>query len=388
MHKQQRVILHIETSRACGRGILLGIARYSQLYSMWQITQQLPFYLDNKTNNRHNESSWPERWLADGMIVARPEVPQEIMEIGIPIIGIDVREPIPGLPNIVGDAYAIADLAINHFLERGFKNIAYCGFSNITWALERGDAFEQKLNEAGLQMHCFYQPEITNRSSWDDQIILLSEWLKKLPKPLAIFACNDDCSKQINQACKMLSLRVPDDIAILGVDNDEMICLPSSPPLSSIVLNFERAGFEAAQLLDRMITGKEKPQDQKIFLKPTHIITRQSTDVLAIEDADVSRAVRFIYQNANHVIQVNDIVKEVAISRRKLENKFRAILGHSINSEIRRIRVQRISQMLIETNQSIEQIAINLGYTDATHISRYFRKEKGISPQAYRKSFG
>ena len=167
-----------------------------------------------------------------------------------------------------------------------------------------------------------------------------------------------------------------------------MVCLLCDPPLSSIALNFERAGYEAAELLDRMMRNEVKACDQRILLKPTHVSTRQSTDVLAIPDAVVARAARFIRENAREGIQVDDVAAAVYISRRTLQHRFRTIVGHSVGEQIRRVRLEHITRMLIETNLNISEIATNLGYTDAQHIARYFRIAKGISPQEFRRQYG
>jgi len=379
-----KVILRIETSRACGRGILRGIAKYCRLCNVWRLSQKPPFYL---IDGESEELSWPENWVADGMIISQPEVPETIMKIGVPIIGIDVREKIPNMPNIIGDADSIAQMAASHFFERGFRNFAYCGFEDIDWSIERGLKFDEIVTEAGFHCHRYRQTE-KKRRSWDDELFFVAEWLSSLPKPLAVFSCNDDLCWKVNQACQSADIKVPDDVALLGVDNDEMICLPSDPPLSSIALNFERAGFEAAQLLNKLIFRMEKSKSQKIVLQPTHIVIRQSTDTLAISDSDVSSAIRFIREHFNEPITVLDVVNSTTISRRSLENRFRQYLGLSINAEIRRVRIDHVAMMLTETNLTISQIAADIQYTDVEHLARYFRQEKGISPLEYRKRIG
>ena len=379
-----KVILRIETSRACGRGILRGIAKYCRLCNPWRLSQKPPFYL---MDGKSEELLWPENWVADGMIISQPEVPETIIKVGVPVIGIDIREEIPNMPNITGDAEPIAQMAASHFFERGFKNFAYCGFEDIDWSLERGQKFDEIVTEAGFHCHRYRQSE-KNRSSWDDELFFIAEWLSSLPKPLAVFACNDDLCWKVNQACQSANIRVPDDIALIGVDNDEMICLPSDPPLSSIALNFERAGFEAAQLLNKLIFRTEKTRSQRIVLQPTHIVTRQSTDILAISDSDVSAAIRFIREHFNEPIAVLDVVNSTTISRRSLENRFRQHLGLSINAELRRVRIDNVARMLTETNLTISQIAMDIQYTDVEHLARYFRQEKGISPLEYRKRVG
>jgi LacI family transcriptional regulator len=200
-------------------------------------------------------------------------------------------------------------------------------------------------------------------------------------------ACNDDRARQVMEACKIAGLHVPEEVAIIGVDNDDLVCNLSHPPLSSIALNFERSGYEAAELLDKLMTG-EKMADQRIVVRPTHIVTRQSTDILAIEDREVAKAVRFIRQHSKEPIQVSDVVDAVLVSRRSLYHQFRRVLGRSPNEEIRRTRVEQIVRMLVETNLPVSKIAFALGYSSVAHIARYFRQEKGMNLQSYRKLYG
>ena len=207
--KIPKVILRIEASRACGRGILLGIGKYCKLYGPWKLSQKPPFYLGGDHQDNPNLL---ENWVADGMIVSQPDIPRQILETGLPIIGIDVRITMSGFPNIVGDAEEIARMAIEHFAERGFTNFAYCGFENIDWACERGDWFNRLQQERGFQVHNYYHnQQMLERLSWDEQLNSIAEWLKTLPRPLALFACNDDFSKMVAAASQQAQLRVPDE---------------------------------------------------------------------------------------------------------------------------------------------------------------------------------
>jgi LacI family transcriptional regulator len=379
-----KVILRLDTSRACGRGILLGVAAYCRMHGPWQLRQQPPSYIYPGSDR----VSWPENWTAQGIIVSGPEVPRQVMESGVPIIGIDVRQPMANMPNIIGDAHEIADMAAAHFLERGFRNFAYCGFQGIRWAVERGDCFIKRLSEFGHSVHTFDQSGPGDEVSWENKLPLLADWMINLPRPLGLFACNDDCAQFVMQASRMAGVRVPEDIAVLGVDNDEMVCSLCDPPLSSLALDFTRAGYEAAALLDEMMLHRKNVHGQQILLKATHVNTRQSTDTLAVSDRAVAHAVRFIHAHARDRFQVNDVAEAVGISRRALESRFRKILGFSINHKIERVRTEQIARMLIEMDLTVSQIANLLGFTDSQHIARFFRRIKGLSPQAFRQAYG
>ena len=213
------------------------------------------------------------------------------------------------------------------------------------------------------------------------------DWLKSLPKPIGLMTCVDDRSQHVFEACQLAGLRVPNDVAILGVDNDEVICNMVYPPLSSIALNLEKAGYEAAHLLDKMMNN-HKIDNRTLLVGSSRVVTRQSTDIIAVEDEIVIDAIRYIQQNVKKAIQVHELADAVAVSRRSLERRFRVALGCSILEEIRRVRVDHISRLLVETDRSILRIARTFGFTGVDHISRYFRKEKGIGPRAYRKRYG
>ena len=382
--KTPKILLHIDTSRSCGRGILIGVARYSKEHGPWQISQRPPLY--TYQNPQKASMLGAEDWLADAMIVSTCEIPPEVIKAKIPVVGIDVHKKIYKCPNIIGDADAIASMAADYFLNKGFTNFAYCGFKDIDWSIQRSVSFKKVLAQRGHQVHSFIIKEKPANVLWDEQILDLGHWLKNIGKPVAVFACNDDCGGAVMQACQSASLDVPGDVVVLGVDNDEMVCITSRVALSSIALNFEKAGFEAAALLDKMVGSNQRQfKENNIILKPTHVVTRAFTDVMAIQDKHLSQALSFISKHCRQPIQVVDVVEAVGLSRRNLEYKFRKILKRSIQSEIRRVKVEHIAKMLIETDIPVTQMALYFGFSDATHIARYFSKEKNITPKEFRK---
>jgi LacI family transcriptional regulator len=278
-------------------------------------------------------------------------------------------------------------MAAVHLLSLGLRNFAFCGFENLCWSQARGEDFSKRIADAGFRT-CFYSvPRLKIQRLWENEQIILVDWLKSLPKPIGLMACNDDRGHYVLEACQVAGLRVPDEVAVIGVDNDELICDLTTPPLSSIALNHEKAGYRAAQLLDNMMAGKDVDSKSIISLEASHVVARQSTDVLAIEDREVAEAVRFIHRHSSEAIQVSDVADSVVVSRRVLERRFREVLKKSVHDEIRSARVERASRMLVETDLSVSQIALHLGYPSDKHIARHFRKEKGITPLRYRKKF-
>jgi len=390
MPKVCRVILLIETSRACGRGMLLGISKYSRLYGPWTFYRIPLFY--RELHRKKETISDLKDWSPDGIIMGDTFYPtkvqkgREIIKMGLPTIAIANEPKIPGVVNIIASNDKIGQMAAEHLLDRGFRHHAYCGFDDIFWSVERSKSFGSRIAKAGFKTHFYKQAKFRGKHLWKNEQLLMADWLKSLPKPLGLMACNDDGGQQVIDACKIAGLKVPDEVAIIAVDNDELVCGLTDPPLSSINLNFERAGYESAELLDKLMAG-EKMSGQSILVPATHIVTRRSTDILAIEDPDVAKALSFIREHARESIQVADVADMVALSRRSLERRFRKILGRSVHDEIGRTRIDQVLRMLLETNLTVSQIALRLGYPGVDHIARDFRRVKGVSPAAYRKQY-
>lgn len=379
MGKIPKVILLIETSRAFGRGLLYGIARYSRIHGPWTFFKE--------TGGLERSIGQLKDWGADGIIMRNPKKSEELIAMGLPtILVIHQREDRDIFPRIVTDGEAIGQRAAEHLLNRGFQHFAYCGLDDTAWSRQRGESFRQRLEQAGRPMHLYQQPKTPVRRQWKNEQNILAQWLASLPKPVGILTCNDDRGQHVIEACKIAGFQVPYEVAVIGADNDELVCNLSDPPMTSIALNTEKAGYEAAELLDRLMNGETMCR-QKIMVSPTHIVTRQSTDILAIEDRDTAEAIRFIRQNARRPIGVEDVVNATTSSRRVLEKRFRNILNRSIYQEIRRTRVDQIITMLVETDLSISQIAQKMGFPGVEHIARYFRQETGTSLLVYRKRF-
>jgi LacI family transcriptional regulator len=197
-------------------------------------------------------------------------------------------------------------------------------------------------------------------------------------------ACNDDRGRHVIEACKMANVKIPYEVVVLGVDNDELFCELSDPPLSSIARDTEAAGFEAASVLDDLMSGN-KTECSRIIVHPTHVVARVSSDVLAIEDPEVAKALSFIQEHSRRHIQVDEVPDAIAMSRRNLHHRFVKTLGRTVYEEIRRFRVDMVVQMLLETDMTIAQIAYELGWSSEKHIARQFRAIKGVTPLAFRK---
>ncbi|MFZ1288601.1 MAG: XylR family transcriptional regulator, partial [Melioribacteraceae bacterium] len=250
MNNLKKVILLLESSRAFGRDLLYGIGRYSRLNGPWS------FYWEP----RSLKSSFPHltKWKADGIIMRNSLIKKELMNMNLPTILAlhDTNRPAK-MPAICTNSESISRLAAEHLMNTGLINFAFCGFDYIEWSVERKYYFKKIIEEAGYNIYLYNQKNNSKKISWQSEQSKMRKWIQSLPKPIGVMACNDDRGQQVLEICKSLSIKVPEEIAVIGVDNDALICDLSEPPLSSVCLNTEQAGFEAAELLDKMMNQKE-----------------------------------------------------------------------------------------------------------------------------------
>jgi LacI family transcriptional regulator len=372
---QPKVILSIESSRSIGCNLLRGIARYSRVKGPWR------FYSEPGGKEPiPNLASWE----ADGIIA---NVINKKSAVGIEklaIASVTKEMKLQGRPRISANGELIGKMAAEHFLEKGFRHFAYYCLINAEWTKKRGDAFAECVGQKGCGVD-FFPVKGTIGKSWQIKQQLLADWLGGLDKPLAVLAGNDEQGRHVIEACRLADLRVPYDVAVLGVDNDDIVCDLCEPRLSSIALDSESAGFRAAEVLDKLMSSGQQYSDEEIVIQPTYVIQRHSTDILAVEDAAVSDAMRFIRENTRDNITVDEVALAAAVSRRVLEKKFNIMLNSTILKEIRLARTRTIETMLMETDMSISQIAEALDFPGIDHFSRYFKLEAGVSPLAYRK---
>jgi LacI family transcriptional regulator len=380
MHSVPKVILLIESSRASGRSLLRGVAEYARHHGPWA------FYWEPGGL----EKVWPrlKTFEANGIIMRDIEKVEEVLAYGIPavIFGHSQKE-IPGLVNVLTDDAAVGRMAAEHLLSCGFRHFAFCGFTDKPWSEGRRESFGARLAEAGWKFSSYQSATTTAEQSWKHDQQALARWLETLPKPIGLMACNDDRGRHVLEACKVARLRVPEEVAIIGADNDELVCEFSDPPLSTVTINFERAGYEGAEQLDHLMGGRSV-RKTRIISSAGAVVARRSTDILTTLEPQVAKALRFIRTRAKEALRVDDVVKTSGLSRRVLEKRFRKLVGKSILSEVRRVRVEQICQMLLETNLPVSAIALALGFDGIEHVARYFRREMRMTPLAYRKRYG
>ena len=373
----KNIALLIETSNAYARGLLRGVVAYMRENPAWSIHLA-----------EHGRGDRPPPWLADWQgdgILARVETPsmaKALRRMTMPVVDMSAARLIPSLPWFETDDAAIAQLAYEHLKECGFKRFAYCGDPRFNWSNWRSEHFQRTVRADGAPCFVF---DASKKTPTDDAGLVddLVRWLRRLQKPIGVMACYDLRGQQILDACRRARISVPEQVAVIGVDNDEIICELSHPPLTSIVPNTLRTGYEAAALLDSLMAG-HKPLGRTHLIPPSGVAARQSTDVLAVEDRHVAQAVRFIREHACQGINVSDVLKVVPQGRRLLESRFKRFLGRTPHDEIVRVQINRVKELLSETDLPLAVVAERTGFKHVEYLSVVFKKKAGMPPSGYR----
>ena len=379
MRKRRSVALLIETSNEYARGLLRGIMAYLREHDPWSI--HLP-----EQGRGDAPPPWLARWRGDGIIarIETPEIASAVQGVGVPLVDVSAARHVPGIPWVETDDRVFAQMAAEHLVERGFRHFGFCGDPRFNWSQWRREHFEQLVLEAGGTCHVYQStidPDNPVPSGQEHRQLLA--WVQSLPKPTGVMACYDIKAQQLLDVCREADIAVPEEVAVIGVDNDEVLCNLAAPPLSSVVPNTNGAGYRAASLLDRMFHGEQIGEEAHL-MPPLGIATRQSTDVLAIDDPDVANAVRFIREHACDGINVSDLLSAVPLTRRVLESRFRRILGFTPHEMIAKTRTDRVKQLLTETDLPMPTIAERAGFRHVEYMSTAFKNRTGLSPQRYR----
>jgi LacI family transcriptional regulator len=386
--KIPRVALLIESSRTYGRGILRGIAQYAHVHGPWS------FFIQER-ELQSGMPAWLQNWKGQG-VIARIEdrrTARALLRLGCPVIDVLGNAPFAGIPGFDTDAEAVAGLAADFLLRAGFRHFAFCGYRGIPFSDRREAAFREHL---ARQRHavCVFSARLSELPASRIQAVelrglgaekVLALWLRKQPRPLGLFACNDVRAQQVLNACREYGIKVPEEVAVMAVDNDDVLCNLCDPPLSSIEPDTERIGYEAAELLNRLMRGRA-PKTSLTQVPPARIVERASTDVVPIEDAITVQAVRFIRDQVNEGIAVKDVLRHVGRSRSDLEMRFRRWLKTTVRGEIQRRRMERVCQLLQQTDFNLEQVAAGSGFASAAHLCRLFREHLHQTPSDYRQS--
>lgn len=382
-YRRPHVLLIVETAMAFGRGVLEGISRYLMESRPWSVQLDL-------RELQVTPPAWLRGWDGDGIITrsTTPEMADLILKWGIPTVNLTDIYGDQRLPTIWNDQQAIGRMAATHLMERGLSKFAYCGFSDHHWSAQRRIGFEAALDEHDHECLQYTSDWAqARRTGWEKRQAELVSWLESLPKPIGIMACNDLRGQHVLEGCRTAKISVPEQVSVIGVDNDRVLCDFCQPPLSSVIPSAERVGFEAAKMLDRLMRGEELP-DQHLSIAPLGVAARHSTDVMAIDDEDVVAALKIIRDRSCLGLTVSDILLEVPIARSSLERRFRKSVGRSPQAEIRAAQIKRACQLLCDTDLSLSQIANLTGFKHPEYFSVVFKREVGQTPGKFRENSG
>ena len=378
-----RVAVVIEASNAYARGLLAGIHRHVREHEPWTVF--LP---------EHGRATPPlatlAHWQGDG-VIARIETESTAATLatlrrkfGIPVVDVSAARLLADAPYVETDDEAIARTAAAHFFDRDFRHFAFLGDGRFRWSDNRCRAFVEAVAARGCDVAVFAaQAAVRRRAAPPDDDEAVEAWLVGLPKPVAVLACYDIRGRQALDACRRAGIAVPDEVAVLGVDDDELLCGLASPPLSSVIPDAVGAGRLAAELLERLMRG-ERIRREEWLLPPLGIAARQSTEVLALDDEVVVAAVRQIRELACDGINVADVARSLRVTRRVLESRFVRRLGHTPHEEIARVRFRRVEQLLRETDLPLATVAARCGFRHTEYMTVAFTRRHGLPPSRWR----
>ena len=378
MKRMPKVLLLIESSRESGRKLISGIADYEGCFGPWEFNWILRGIsgLKNKL----------EKMDFDGMLVRDIALTDLKLPAGIPIVtfsygGKDVASEVV---NVDVNHVAIAQEVSRHFLGRGFKHFAFCGQQDLAWAVERGSRFTECINTAGFTVKSFWTETGGTEGIQAQDSDALERWLLGLPKPVALMAANDSVGFWVIQSCKLAGIRVPEDCAVIGVDNDPVVCGLCTPKLSSVAVDQRQAGYEAARTLDAMMRGLP-PESRDIRASVQGLVLRRSSDAYAVEDPSIEKALAFLYLNRKRSVSIAEVAAASGRNRRQLERVFKEELGQTIQQRHREIRADYVANLLRDTELTLEEIAEVCNFSQASQVTRLFVRVKGKTPSAYRK---
>ncbi|WP_313381926.1 DNA-binding transcriptional regulator [Proteiniphilum saccharofermentans] len=379
-----KILILIDYSSEFSRRLLRGLIQYSKEHGPW-IFYRLPSYYKT-LYGKDGIVEWAKEWEADA-IVARwdHEGSNLLASLNIPILLQNYKDRSDYFSNLTGDYFGTGEMAAQFFIKRRFRNFAFYGNKGVVWSRERAEGFRSQIEKVGGNYY-YFESENLNGEEWSTSHIQLDEWLLSLPKPVGLFACDDNFALRVSQICKINNIKIPEEIALLGVDNDELICNLSDPPISSIVTDVEKGGYEAGRLIDRMSKGEIK-DPFNIIIRPTRFELRKSTEKYDIANEYISRVVHFIEDNFISDINIEELTQLVPLSRRNLEVKFKDEMGTSIYQFILNCRIEHFAHLLVTTERTLFDLALESGFNDCKNIARIFKKIKGSTPVEYRKKY-
>jgi LacI family transcriptional regulator len=386
--RMRKVALIYNATQGYDLKVVSGVAAYLREGARWNVYLEENSLKDQRLPDLHT-------WQGNGIIANfdDPRVATAVIRSKLPTVGFgsgygwySSKSRIPYFSSNKGE---VARLAADHLMERGFRHFAYCGYPRSQtngWSEERGQAFAEYVKLRGFPCQ-IYRGRYKSSHEWAAIQRSLSQWLVSLPKPVGLMAADDERARQVLEVCRASGLRVPEHVAVIGVDNNELLCQLSTPLLTSVDQGAMRVGYEAAALLDRMMAGK-KPRQRWFRIEPVGVVMRHSTDILTIEDTRVANAMAFIREHACEGIKVREVVAATFMSRKSLETHFKAVMGQSVHTAIRRAQLERARVLIHETDLPVKQVAPRTGFKSVQHMTNVFTKMFGVPPAKYRRMTG
>ncbi|HBG23942.1 MAG TPA: transcriptional regulator [Rikenellaceae bacterium] len=379
-----KILILTDFTSTYSRSLLRGIVKYSQEVEELSF-YRMPLFYRSAYGDKY-VISWAKKWKADAIIGQLQDLNISLYsKLNIPIIIQNYYDRANNVINLTGDYIGTGYMAADFFMKRGFKNFAYYGIVETIWSRERYQGYKERVEENNLSFYEYLENE-RSRERRAFNLDNLAKWLKSLPKPIAIFACDDQYALYISETCKIHDISIPNEISLMGVDNDNLFCNISNPPLSSILLDVEYGGYLVAKTICQLIKG-EITQPEDIFVRAIQIVKRESTEKFTIRDRYILNVVEHIEHNFKNTISVDSLLKIVPLSRRVLEKRFRQNTGSSIYNYILSLRVENICHLLINTDRSIEYIATESGFKSNQNMSKLFFQFKQMTPSEYRKNY-
>ena len=377
-----QVAVLVDTSRSYGRDIVRGIRRYVAEHGPWSL------YLEPR-DLRSRFPDWLKDWPGDGILSRTVDAAmlRQLKATKLPVIELRTTVLPHSFPFVGMDNRIVGTRVAEHLRNRGFQRFACYLDTAEAFFVERSEYFAQTLRTHGFECSLFKSGGAgTKRLRWDEHQRALSEWLTSLEKPVGVFAVNDQLGFWLLDAARRAGIAVPEEVAVVGAENDNMLCDTASPPLSSVRLRGQAVGYEAARMLDEWMAKQRVPKPgEKHLLAPGDIVVRQSSDIVAVEDPRIAEALRFIRQHATEQIDVTRVARETALSRSVLERRMKALIGRSPGEEINRIRFAAVEKLLTQTDLTLDAIAARCGFTHPQYMAGAFRKRAGMTPGEFRR---
>ena len=378
-----RVLIISDFTESFSHKLLAGLVDYSRAKEQWIVRRMPPEY--KQQIGIPGVIRLAKEWDIDA-VVGQFEPTDDIglfAENGIVAIAQDYKKKFTSIPNVTGDYIGTGRMAARFFIERGFKNFGFFGFNDVCWSDERCDGFRREVEAAGFgdSFYAYRMQEID--MVWYYQRNRLREWLRTIPKPIAIMACDDNQGTNLIEACHGIGIKIPSEVSVIGVDNDETLCSLGSTTLTSVQVDIEEGGRQAAALVERLVADPATPADD-VVLKPVKIVQRMSTAAFATGDQHILKAILFIHKNVQKKISVSDVMAEAALSRRLLERRFKEVTGKTLYEYITDQKLKHFAEQLEDTDEQVINIALSMGEIDTKSISRRFKQIYGCTPVEWR----